>query len=156
MDLETRRKVLDVLSSHRVMTVATNRPDGWPQATTVGYASDGLTLYFLCALDSQKAANIARDDRISLTIDSDTRDPMAIRGLSMAARASVVHDRADIAKVINLLLQKYPEYRAMSPDISAMRTIRVTPAVISLLDYSKGFGHTDLIKVDAADMRAAA
>jgi len=25
------------------MTVATNRPDGWPQATTVGYVNDGLT-----------------------------------------------------------------------------------------------------------------
>ena len=27
------------------MTIATLRPDGWPQATTVGYVSEGLTLY---------------------------------------------------------------------------------------------------------------
>lgn len=156
MDSAARGKVLELLASHRVMTVATNRPDGWPQATTVGYASEGLTLYFFCALDSQKAANIARDDRISLTIDSDTLDPMAIRGLSMAARATTVSDRAEVAKAINLLLQKYPEYRAMSPDMSGMRLVRVTPEMISLLDYSKGFGHTDLIKVEAADMLAAA
>ena len=37
------------------MTVATNRPDGWPQATTVGYVNDGLTLYFLCDPESQTA-----------------------------------------------------------------------------------------------------
>ena len=152
MDLVTRRKVLDVFASHRIMTVATNRPDGWPQATTVGYASDGLTLYFFCAVDSQKAANIARDDRISLTIDSDKSDPMAIRGVSMGARACVVNDRAEVAKAINLLLQKYPEYKAMSPDMSAMRLMRITPELISLLDYSKGFGHTDLIKVEATDL----
>ena len=156
MDSAARRKVLDLLYSHRVMTVATNRPDGWPQATTVGYANDGLTLYFFCAVDGQKAANIARDNRVSLTIDSDTLDPMAIRGLSMAARVTHVKDRAEVARIINLLLQKYPEYRAMSPDMSAMCAMRVVPEVISLLDYSKGFGHTDLIRVDVTDVRAAA
>jgi hypothetical protein len=30
-----------------------NRPDGWPQATIVGYVNDGLTLYFLCSPQSQ-------------------------------------------------------------------------------------------------------
>jgi len=84
MDAAFRRKILELLDQHRLMTVATNRPDGWPQATTVGYINDGLTLYFLCAPQSQKAQNLARDDRISLTIDHDTSDPMAITGLSMA------------------------------------------------------------------------
>jgi hypothetical protein len=41
------------------MGIATIRPDGWPQTTTVGYANAGLTLYFLCAKDSQKAASLA-------------------------------------------------------------------------------------------------
>jgi len=57
------------------MTVAANRPDGWPQATTVGYVNEGMTLYFRCGSQSQKAQNLARDDRISLTIDHDTLDP---------------------------------------------------------------------------------
>jgi nitroimidazol reductase NimA-like FMN-containing flavoprotein (pyridoxamine 5'-phosphate oxidase superfamily) len=48
---------------------------------------DGLTLYFLCAPESQKAANLARDDRVSLTIDHATPQVMDITGLSMAARA---------------------------------------------------------------------
>ena len=87
MDDEIRRKILALLDQHRIMTVATLRPDGWPQATTVGYVNEGLTLYFLCGLDSQKARNLARDDRLSLTIDHDTADLMAISGLSMAARA---------------------------------------------------------------------
>ena len=88
MDEEIRRKILTLLDQHRIMTIATLRPDGWPQATTVGYASEGLTLYFLCGPDSQKAANLARDDRVSLTIDHDTPQVMEITGLSMAARAS--------------------------------------------------------------------
>src|SRR5580765_6119347 len=82
------------------MTIATLRPDGWPQATTVGYANEGLTLYFLCGLDSQKAANLARDGRVSLTIDHETPQVMEITGLSMAARAEVVVDQAEAEKVL--------------------------------------------------------
>jgi nitroimidazol reductase NimA-like FMN-containing flavoprotein (pyridoxamine 5'-phosphate oxidase superfamily) len=69
MDDTLKSKILELLDQHRLMTVATNRPDGWPQATTVGYVNDDLTLYFLCSPRSQKAANLARDSRVSLTID---------------------------------------------------------------------------------------
>jgi nitroimidazol reductase NimA-like FMN-containing flavoprotein (pyridoxamine 5'-phosphate oxidase superfamily) len=148
MDDEIKRKILALLNQHRTMTVATLRPDGWPQATTVGYANDGLTLYFLCGLDSQKAKNLARDDRLSLTIDHDTADLMTITGLSMAARAHAVDDRAEAEKVLRMLPLKYPEAQPLPmkmPTPDEVRLFRVTPSVISILDYSKGFGHTDLI-----------
>src|SRR5215475_6397384 len=109
MNDEIRRKILALLDHHRIMTIATLRPDGWPQATTVGYVNEGLTLYFLCGLDSQKAANLARDDRVSLTIDHDTPQVMEITGLSMAARAQAVFDWAEAEKVMRMLPQKYPE-----------------------------------------------
>ena len=148
MDEAIRRKILALLDQHRIMTVATLRPDGWPQATTVGYVNEGLTLYFLCGLDSQKAKNLAHDDRLSLTIDHDTADLMAISGLSMAARAQPVLDRAEAEKVLGLLPTKYPDapplpIKMPSPD--EVRIFRVVPTVISVLDYSQGFGHTDLV-----------
>jgi general stress protein 26 len=115
MDEEIRRTILDLLEQHRIMTVATIRPDGWPQATTVGYVHEGLTLWFLCGLDSQKAANLARDDRLSLTIDHDTSDIMAITGLSMAARAEAVTDRAEAEKVLAMLPPKYPDQPLPGP-----------------------------------------
>lgn len=148
MDDITKRQILEQLDRHRIMTVATLRPDGWPQATTVGYVSEGLTLYFLCGLDSQKARNIARDDRISLTIDHDTPDLMAITGLSMAAHATLVTDRSEAEHVLQLMTQKYPEKLPLDvpmPGPDDVRIFRVTPKVISVLDYSKGFGHTDLV-----------
>jgi PPOX class probable F420-dependent enzyme len=158
MDSAVRMTVLDLLRRHRIMTVATNRADGWPQATTVGYASDGLTLYFFCAADSQKAANITRDNRISLTIDSDTKDPMAITGLSMAALTAQVTDPREVERVIGLMAEKYPEYKDMvsAADMSRMMVVRVVPEVISILDYSKGFGHSDLVRINRSDLRAAA
>ena len=78
MDASIRTQIIQLLDEHRIMSLATLRPDGWPQATTVGYVNDGLTLYFLCGKDSQKARNLMRNDRVSLTIDHDVSDPMAI------------------------------------------------------------------------------
>ena len=148
MNEDLRQKILRLLDEHRIMTVATLRPDGWPQATTVGYVNEGLTIYFLCGLDSQKARNIARDDRISLTIDHDTPDLMAITGLSMAARATAVSDRAEVEKVLRLLPLKYagaPPPPIEMPTWDEIRVFRVAPVVISVLDYTKGFGHTDVV-----------
>jgi nitroimidazol reductase NimA-like FMN-containing flavoprotein (pyridoxamine 5'-phosphate oxidase superfamily) len=148
MDDTGRQKVIELLDQHRLMTVATNRPDGWPQATTVGYVNDGLTLYFLCGPESQKAHNLARDNRVSLTIDHDVADPMAITGLSMAAHAYPVTDPAEVAKAMQLLGQRYPEYASFPmPKPEEIRVFRVEPQVISVLDYSKGFGHADLVTV---------
>ena len=148
MDQEIRQKVLTLLDQHRIMTIATVRPDGWPQATTVGYVNEGLTIYFLCGLDSQKAKNLARENRVSVTIDHDTADLMKITGLSMAAHAYPVTDRGEAEKVINMLPSKYPDapplpFKMPTPD--QVRLFRLEPVVISVLDYSKGFGHTDLV-----------
>ena len=149
MDEELRNKILTLLDQHRIMTIATLRPDGWPQATTVGYVNEDLTLYFLCGPDSQKAANLARDDRVSLTIDHDTTDLMALNGLSMAARAQAVDDPVEAGRILQLLARKYPEpvepLSIEMPTPEDVRIFRVIPTVISVIDYSKGFGHTDLV-----------
>jgi hypothetical protein len=83
-----------------------------------------------------------------VTIDHDTADPMKITGLSMAAHAYPVTDRGEAEKVINMLPSKYPDapplpFKMPTPD--QVRLFRLEPVVISVLDYSKGFGHTDLV-----------
>ena len=148
MNEEIRNKILALLDQHRIMTLATLRPDGWPQATTVGYVNEGLKLYFLCGRDSQKAVNLAHDDRVSLTIDHDTPNIMEIAGLSMAARAEAVTDKDEAERVLALLPNKYPaqpDLPVQMPTPEDVRIFRLTPTVVSVLDYSKGFGHTDLV-----------
>ncbi len=107
-----------------------------------------LHFFFLCGKDSQKAANLARDNRVSLAIDDDTAQVLEITGLSMAARAEVVNDAAEDERALHLLFQRYPEQKSMPgpmPTPADVRIFRVTPSIISVLDYSKGFGHTDLV-----------
>jgi nitroimidazol reductase NimA-like FMN-containing flavoprotein (pyridoxamine 5'-phosphate oxidase superfamily) len=148
MDEAIRKTIQAILDGQRIMSVATLRPDGWPQATTVGYVNDGLTLYFLCGRDSQKAANLTQDNRLSLTINPDAGQLMQITGLSMAARAENVEDPAEADRVLQLMPAKYPVQEGLAiamPTRDQICIFRVVPKVISVLDYSKGFGHTDLV-----------
>jgi nitroimidazol reductase NimA-like FMN-containing flavoprotein (pyridoxamine 5'-phosphate oxidase superfamily) len=148
MDGAIRKTIQAILDGQRIMSVATLRPDGWPQATTVGYVNDGMTLYFLCSPDSQKAANLARDNRMSLTINPDAGQLMQITGLSMAAFAEKVEDPDEADRVLRMMPAKYPVQQDLAIAMPARDQIcifRVVPKVISVLDYSKGFGHADLV-----------
>ena len=146
MTPDLRNAVLRILGEHRIMTLATNRPDGWPQATVVGYANDGLKLYCFVSRLGQKFSNVMRDPRVSVAIADDFAQPLDIKGLSLAAKASIVTDTVEFDRACDIFLKRYPEYAAWprpNPSISPM--LRLTPAVISVLDYTKGFGHTDLV-----------
>jgi nitroimidazol reductase NimA-like FMN-containing flavoprotein (pyridoxamine 5'-phosphate oxidase superfamily) len=160
MMLRLKTLILRLLDEHRVMTLATNRPDGWPQATMVGYVNDGYLLYCFVARNTQKYANILRDPRISLTIGSDAADPAEIKGLSLAGRAAEVTDRTEFDDVAKLRLRKYPEYATAlarvhdgdnalrvqpQPPASRVALLRIAPDIISVLDYSQGFGHSELV-----------
>lgn len=159
--------VIDLLNENRIMSISTNRPDGWPQTTLVGYVNDGFLLYCFVARNSQKYANILRDPRVSIAIGSDVADPRDIKGLSLAAKASLVTDPAEFDYVSELRLKRYPEYATLSPptgaNIAAIRMapkpaservalLRIAPEIISVVDYSKGFGHSDLIAFSERDL----
>jgi nitroimidazol reductase NimA-like FMN-containing flavoprotein (pyridoxamine 5'-phosphate oxidase superfamily) len=139
--------ILKLLKQHNIMSFATTRADGFPQATTVGYANDGLDLYFCCDRVSQKVRNLRRSDKVSLTIDHDTRNWARIKGLSMGARARVLSKPGEVKHAFELLARRIPEMRKISKaDLADTAFVKVTPKVISVLDYSKGFGHTDLVR----------
>jgi nitroimidazol reductase NimA-like FMN-containing flavoprotein (pyridoxamine 5'-phosphate oxidase superfamily) len=153
MKASFRDMIIRLLDQHRIMTVATNRSDGWPQATTVSYANDGLVLYSFIARSGQKYGNIRRDPRVSVAIAKDYPQPLAIKGLSFAGRALVIEDRGEVDHAYGLLLRRYPEYKVKPRPIpTAVPLIRITPEVISILDYSKGFGHSDLVRVVESDL----
>ncbi len=54
-----------------------------------------MTIYFGTAADSQKARNIDRSNKVSLTINLPYEDWSEIVGLSMGGNASQVTDREE-------------------------------------------------------------
>lgn len=130
------------------MTIATLRPDGWPQATMVNYANDGLLLYFIISRNSQKFANIDRDSRVSIVIGRDFDDPADIKALSIAANASEVRDPLQREQAIRLVLRRHPLLAKIGgPDLAHSVVMRAYCSIVTILDYSKGFGHADLLTV---------
>jgi nitroimidazol reductase NimA-like FMN-containing flavoprotein (pyridoxamine 5'-phosphate oxidase superfamily) len=154
METELHNFIVDLLNRHRILTLATSRHDGWPQATTVAYVNEGLTLYCFVSRLSQKYTNISRDWRVSIAIASDFDDPMQICGLSLAARAEFIDDKPEYERICTLFLKRTPEFISwghLNPAFSPL--VRLTPQIISVIDYSKRFGHSDLVKISAQDLR---
>lgn len=149
MDWMNRETVRAVLDGAHDLTLATVRPDGYPQATTISFAHDGLTIYAGIGRHSQKAENIRHNRKVSLTVNLPYRSWDGIRGVSMAAHAELLDDPRDVETAGRCLLQRFPEAAEWSRTDHAAEIafIRITPELVSVLDYSKGFGHTELCTV---------
>lgn len=140
---ETAIAILDV---RRVMTIATLRPDGWPQATIVGYANDGMTLYFLIFRSSQKFANISADDRIAVAVGEEPADVHLAQAVYASARAAEVEDPAERDRAWSLLVDRHPNLTGLGlPDPADAALMRARCEHVSVLDYRQGLGHSDAL-----------
>lgn len=153
MKHELQQKILDILSSCVDMTIATVRPDGAPQATVVSFAHDGLMIYFGCGTGSQKAENMARDPRVSITVTPPYRNWMQIKGLSMSGSVTELTVPGEIAKVGRLMIDRFKGLSSVTIfDEASVKLFRVKPEIVSVLDYTLGFGHTDVVKIESDDI----
>ena len=148
MDPSVKQEILSILDDANDMTVATVREDGYPQATTVSYVNDGVKIYFGCAANSQKAENLARDSKVSLTVNLPYTSWNDIRGLSIGGRAQRVTDPQELNEASQLMFEKFHQIARYAPaELEDIVLFRVIPEVISVLDYRKGFGHSVLVKL---------
>ncbi|MFZ3115080.1 MAG: pyridoxamine 5'-phosphate oxidase family protein [Syntrophales bacterium] len=147
MDKKMEEFVLNILQSHNILTLATLREDGYPQANTVTYASDGFTIYFCTDATSSKVKNIAKSNKVSLTIDREYEDWSKIKGLSMGGTAVVLTKPEEIQKAMGLLVTKFPALQEMPQQEVPSAVIKITPKIVSVLNYELGFSHKDLVEV---------
>lgn len=141
-------KAIKILDAHRTMAISTLRPDGWPQTTIVGYANDGLLVYFLISRASQKLANIERDDRISVAIGEEPEDFREAKAVYAGAHASEVTDPEQREHAWRLLMERHPNLRQFElPNRPQAAMMRAPCLFVSILDFSKGLGHSDALTV---------
>lgn len=156
MDTALHAKILDILDRWPDMTVATVRSDGAPQATVVSFVHDGLRIYFGTGAQAQKAANIAREPRVSITVTAPYADWVHIEGVSLSGIAREVTDAQEKTRVAELMIKRFPQLGLIPvTDPGDMKLFCVQPTMISVLDYTKGFGHTDLLVVGPGDVAEA-
>jgi len=152
---DARRRALDYLASHHVMTLATSGADG-PWAAGVFYVSDGLALYFLSSPASRHGVDLAANPRVAVTIHEDYADWPQIKGIQAEGRAcALAGDEEKRARA--LYGDKYPLVgklaQAPAAIVKAIAKVcwyRFTPRRMYFIDNSRGFGHRDEIDCSAA------
>lgn len=148
MDQAKRAIILDLLAHHNIMALATIRPDGFPQATTVYYVNDGLTLYFATDPTSQKAGNLKLNNKVSVAITGETENAYKLKALSLSGTAAKVVDPERVAEMQILLFKTIPAAKQFAPiDAKQLIIYAIRPIAVSLVDYAAGYGKTFLIEL---------
>jgi len=149
-ELPMEQPAIEILNANRIMSIATVRPDGWPQTTIVGYANEGFRLYFLIYRTSQKFENISRDDRVSISVGQEPESLREIKAVFAGCNAREVTDIDERVHAWLLLAERHPNLTDLAPpENEDVATMAADCRFISLLDYSQGLGHTESLTLGA-------
>lgn len=142
---------ITILNANRIMTIATVRPDGWPQATIVGYANEGFRLYFLIYRTSQKFANITNGNRVAVTVGHEPSELSQIKAVYAGCNVREVTDRGERSRAWMLLAKRHPNLTDLAPPETAeVATMVAECRYLSVLDYSQGLGHTEALVLESS------
>lgn len=148
MDEPVRERILNFLAHHHVMTLATVRPDGFPQATMVYYVNSDLVIYFAIDPGSQKAGNIRLNNKVSIAIAGQTELAYKLQALYLSGPARRIVDQSLVRDVQLKLFQVIPEAKRFAPaDPEQLAVYSITPVAISIVDFEAGYGNTVVVEL---------
>jgi PPOX class probable F420-dependent enzyme len=137
MPLDIDESTLEFIRGHRVAHLATSDAGAQPAAVPICYAFDGERFYV--ALDEKpksvadhelkRVRNIRANPRVALVIDDYSEDWSELVYVLISGTAEILspgQDASEHARAVELLREKYPQYRSMALDERPM--IKITPA----------------------------
>lgn len=136
-------EISEFLAAQRVATLATVGPSGQPHLVAMWYAVLDGVLWFETKAKSQKAANLRRDGRVTVMIETgDTYD--ALRGVALEGRATIVDDPAALWAVGVSVWERYtgPYTEEARPMVEFMLAKRV--AVRLDVERTRSWDHRKL------------
>ena len=133
MNKELKEAVLEYLSHHNTMTLATVN-NNTPWAASLFYASKGFTLYFISSPNvCLHCQNIATNSYVAVTIDENYSlnsmdDWRKVKGIQMEGIAEVLTTEEEVSQAVEVYAQKYPFVSVY------LRAIVSFPKVVSFLE----------------------
>jgi PPOX class probable F420-dependent enzyme len=131
------------LTEQRVATLATVGPSGQPHLVAMWYAVIDGVVWFETKAKSQKAANVRRDGRVTVMVESGhTYD--ALRGVALEGHATIVDDPDALWAVGVNVWERYngPYSEEVRPMVELMLTKRV--AVRIDVERTRSWDHRKL------------
>jgi PPOX class probable F420-dependent enzyme len=110
------------VASAFVARLATVGPDGKPHIVPISFAVDARTLYFAVDAKPKRTANlkrlrnIAANPAVCILVDHYEDDWDRLWWVRLDGRARLVRDEAESHGAIELLVQRYSQYRAKAPE----------------------------------------
>jgi general stress protein 26 len=129
--------ILKLLNSQGLMTLATNSPEGQPHVSTLGYANDGLNIYFVTARDSEKRRNLLADSRAGAAIRGRAEEGEAI-GVSVEGRALPVENHEEIEALNRQVQIRSPDQAPFAPGNDDAVVFKLVPHAIKAVAVVEG------------------
>jgi PPOX class probable F420-dependent enzyme len=135
--VEIETSIKTYISDHRVARLATADAFGRPSVIPICYAFDGITIYSpidrkpksVSPHGLKRVRNVRENQYVCLVIDdySDDWDVLSYVQISGTARMVEADDepQAEHRRAVEMLREKYPQYRSM--DIDRRPMIKITP-----------------------------
>ena len=139
MTLDLDQSTLEFIRSHRVARLATASVEGQPVVIPICYVFDGELLYTpidekpksVDAGSLKRVRNIRANPNVALVVDDYSEDWSQLVYVLISGTAeiiSVAGDASEHTRAVELLREKYPQYRSMKLDERPI--IKITPARI--------------------------
>ena len=109
------------LLAARVARLATTDPDGRPHLVPIVFALEGDTLYFAVDRKPKRSTTLRRIENararpdVTVLVDHYEDDWSRLWWIRLRGRARVLDDGAEAERAIELLREKYPQYRDEPP-----------------------------------------
>jgi len=106
----------------RVARLATAGADGRPHIVPICYALDGDTLYLAVDAKPKRTTNLKRlrnigaNPAVSILVDHYEDDWARLWWVRLDGRARIVTDEDERGRALDLLAQRYVQYRTSRPD----------------------------------------
>ena len=137
-------EVASFITSARVGRLATADAEGQPMVVPICYAFDGSALF--SAVDAKpkqappeglkRIRNLRENPRVSIVIDEYDEDWSRLRYVIIQGRADLLTAGPQFAHGVDLLVEKYAQYRTLGLGRERGLMIRVTPNRVSSWQYS--------------------
>jgi len=125
----------ELLYQSRVARLGTANRAGQPLVVPVCYVFDGRVCFSaldakpkrVAAAQLRRVRNIAENPRVSLTVDRYDEEWSRLCWVIVEGRADILTDGSERAGAVDLLRDKYAQYRAMGLDRETATVIRISP-----------------------------
>ena len=132
-------EVAGFISRGRVGHLGTADRQGQPHVVPFCYAFDGAAIFSAVDAKPKRATgralkrirNIEANPSVCVTIDDYDEDWSRLRHVIIQGRAEVLTEGPEFSRGADLLLEKYPQYRAMGLPRERGVMIKVTPAHVT-------------------------